>query len=298
MYTTIGIAACIVALAVIIVIKRQNDKITKDVNGNPVISEAENKELDAKIAQAMSEIDFSNFDTDGDGVPDWKEYVYDLNPGTGQTFGEGTSDNILVENLANSANVDGSVYAELTPTPTDVFAQNLYKLSQRAQTPEQVQQIGDQLVESVKTMDLSPDLTKKDIKYASDYKDSYNIFIAQTASILSEQKIFDIKQVVQAEDLESQEVIDKAYELKNVLNNYVAVLKMSPPPEAWIDAYLKILNTASELNQKLYYIANPNNDTVSTLSAISGLQTTVNDFMLAKQGMLQLMYQYVQKETN
>ncbi|HEY1041659.1 MAG TPA: hypothetical protein VGE63_02960 [Candidatus Paceibacterota bacterium] len=285
LYITLGIAAIIILIAVFLVLKKRNVKILGGLTTPDVISAEEDKKLDEQIQKALDSIDFETLDTDGDGVPDWQENIYGLDPNSKSSFGEGTSDKIFVDNIIDYSAPDIGI----KPDKTEEFAMSTFKISKDPSLSGDPQTGAEALVDSIKATQVSKVYTTADIRYLSNYRESFYKYINLTMPFL--QSTFVSQEDFKSINSESVEAV-AAQKLSYVRDNLFSLEKIlvgSTPPEMWVSQHLALLNAVVDVRTKLNYLLRESNDPILSITSLATINEAFTKYYGAYSSLLTAM---------
>ncbi len=85
----------------------------------------QNKSLDEKAVSNSNKEDFFSVDSDGDGLYDWEEALWETNPKLKDSDGDGVDDKKFIENKRKDADFD-ETYKSNPDNETEVFAKQFF----------------------------------------------------------------------------------------------------------------------------------------------------------------------------
>ncbi len=296
LYITLGITAAIIALSIFLVVQKRNEKLALTVQTPDVVSSEEDVKLDAEIKKALDSIDFENFDTDKDGVPDWQENIYGLNPASAQTYGEGTSDKAFVENVESDSLSKGSVYSNLEQSKTALVAQDIYKLSKNITSEEDLQNVGDGVIDSIKNIQVGKQYSEDEIKYNSDYKPNYNQYLFTIIPYFKTHIVTeaDIDQINGDPDETNQIALMR--QIKSKIDVFESVLINTKPPKSWVGYHAEVINASLEMSSKLGAVLDESADTVIRMAAITTLSKSFVRYSVSLHALTSVIIEYAKKQ--
>lgn len=223
-------------------------------------------------------------DTDGDGVLDWEENLFGLDPTKSETTA-GTPDITVVNKLRGEAGISGAIDSENGALPTenltktDQFAQELFStVTALEQSGALDQQTAEKIVASL-TENLENSLQNKtyattDIKIATDssvvavqkYNNALNSIFGEYTLDYSVAEVFE-KFVGGGSSVDTAALS----ELDPIINQFkskAVLLSQTPVPKTLASAHLNFINALQKMAENLEQVQMYEQDSIVTLGAI------------------------------
>jgi len=170
----------------------------------------QNKSLDEKAVSNSNKEDFFSVDSDGDGLYDWEEALWETNPKLKDSDGDGVDDKKFIENKRKDADFD-ETYKSDSSNETEVFAKQFFTttavLSQGNNfNQDTIDQFSDSIGQSISSFSLKDKYTLSDLK------------LGNTTALQYQKNISDI--YARLEKPESNELTLLAYIMENPNDQY------------------------------------------------------------------------------
>lgn len=224
--------------------------------------------------------DLVNKDTDGDGIPDWQEGLYGLDPNKKETT-PGTPDSSALSKLRIAqGNEAGATYGENgveNLTQTEKFSRELFATVAALNQNGQVDQATiDALSNSMATKIENPIqrkvYTMSDIKIVnSDTKQTIQKYSDALNNIYKKHQVKKGALTILQEFIEDETNLDKLLELDPVINQtnqtIIESLKI-PVPQSLALLHLDLINNFEKMMENISDIKLFNNDPIVAIGAI------------------------------
>lgn len=285
----IAIGSAVLFLFVLFLAKRTNffERTVNFVSGG---NRAELVYGDATVA------DLVNKDSDGDGIPDWEEPLWGLDPTKKETT-PGVPDSTVISKLKlqneyNLGSANGTAPAEENLTETDKFSRELFSttaaLSQNGVMDQTtVNKISDSLSEKIKNSVPRKVYTISDIKVVSD--NSTKSIKDYSNALDNLKKKYPVKGY--AIDVLKKFIIDENNVDISVLTELGPIIKQSQNimngmintnvPSSIAQVHLDVINAIERTIENMADIQLFNNDPVVAMGAISKYKDNVNSLKSA-----------------
>ena len=208
-----------------------------------------------KAPQAVTLATLKDRDTDGDGVPDWEEPLWGMDPNNPDTLGTGLGDLKEIQKkkeLLNQTTTSGT-----TSNESDAFVQNFFTafLSLKNSgnlTPANMQVVIDQLQKDIGTRkDIADIFTTKDITTVPNSLKNKKLYMAKVSAVLNS-PLYDslgseqaaIEQFVTPDStVDTSSVTYFSHLYKDVAQK----LSIIPVPQDGASAHLLLINTYAKI---------------------------------------------------
>lgn len=247
--------------------------------------------------------DLVNKDTDGDGVPDWEEPLYGLDPTKKETT-PGIPDSTALNKMKVDQSTNEQGLSSLNGatgtqnlTQTDKFSQELFStvasLSQNGTLDQAaVEQITSSLADHVKNTPPRKIYAMTDIKVISDNSAKAVKTYFDTLNYITHKKyptnknIIDIMQrfMIDANNVDTSvltELNPVIAQMQNILNGTVGI----SVPSDLSQIHLDYINTLEKLLENLNDITLYDSDVIVALGGISQYQTNITLYQSATQNL-------------
>lgn len=230
--------------------------------------------------------DFVGRDTDGDGVEDWEELLWGLDPTNRDSDGNGVPDGqelVLLRQQISSVNtVDAD---EENLSESDMVARQLYTAlalidSQGELTDDKKDELSFSLEQEILTPLIEVPTTAGDLKTVPATPENIQKYADEMTTLLSESVITDelLINILQAIETEGDTTIyqSKALRMQEI---YAHVLNMEIPTNAALN-HAEFANAVGELTFALTHLTNPEADPILMFRSVSQLDPIMNKFVL------------------
>ncbi len=284
--TKIYLALCFSILLIIIGISAGHKKNSKVNNGTiqAIIEE--------RVKKSLQE------DTDGDGLKNWEESLYNTDPNDADTDKDGTTDGEEIKLKRNPSVagpndkqtlslIDGIATSTKPITATDRFSRELFtkyieaKQAGKEITPDLQAQIAEDLLSKDYTEDL-PTITEADIKISTKEDDELlQSYGNKLATVLSKKRNLNLEQeLVILERIMAQGMTeeDKTM-LKEILTHYTTIKKGIlglQVPAPFKDSHINIAQGINILGQAIEGILDLSTDPVGSMVKIGRYQDAID----------------------
>lgn len=224
-------------------------------------------------------------DTDGDGIPDWEEPLYGLDPTKKETV-PGTPDSTTLSKMkidqsdnTGTTNVNTGETENLTQT--DKFSRELFStvasLSQNgSMSQETIDKISGSLAENIKNAVPRKVFTASDLKISKDNSAKALKDYAKTLDSINkkypvdENTIIKILQkfIIDENNVDESALSDLNPIIKNAQDGIAAAIKMSVP-SSLAPLHLDLINAGERISENLSDIKLFDTDPIIALGAIS-----------------------------
>lgn len=226
-------------------------------------------------------------DTDGDGLEDWVESLYGLDPVKQDTDDDGTLDNLEFAQMTGANPVDGelnlSASEEANLTETDKFSRELFStlatLNQAgAVDQETIDKLSLSLFNNIQNSSSSGKVfTYSDLKIKSDSATIIGNYNAQLNKIYIEYPLeynaFDVLQSSMGEDELDSSTLAELDPIINQTNKIILTLQKMDVPQSLADSHLDFLNALQKFSDNLGNIKLYDSDPVLAVGAINQYET-------------------------
>jgi hypothetical protein len=221
-----------------------------------------------------------NKDSDKDGVLDWEEGLWNTDPNSKDTNGDGVSDKKEIEKLKIENGLNQPPQDPETLTKTDKFSQELFTtvaaLSQSGELDQMsIDQISESLKEQIQTKTIRVVFTVDDITVVNDNSiEAIKAYDAVTTNISSKYQleidpIFILEESMMESGEMDSEVLAKLDPLIVKLEAKIEGYKNMKVPSEFTQPHLSLMNAMQRLAENLIDIRNLENDSLVALGAIS-----------------------------
>lgn len=210
-------------------------------------------------------------DTNGNGIPDWEEKLWGLDPTI--LYTNGVSNKQIIDEKKKSLGVTD---AKLAPSnETDLLAQQLFSitsvLGQSSQSSEALTNIGTDLGNSIKFKDVQNHYSLKDIKTVKTSTASLKAYFAAMTKVTEQYKNETVGIDVLVSALETGD-FTRLPELKTTAENYIKFSKSIggiTAPVGVTGYHLALMNGFYGMAQSFDYILEIEDNGVNALAGIA-----------------------------
>ncbi|MEZ4103105.1 MAG: hypothetical protein R3B55_00855 [Candidatus Paceibacterota bacterium] len=245
------ILVTLLAAAVLVVVGKllSNKSVWENKDSKSIVSSSENE-------------DFFSKDTDGDGLYDWEEALWNTNPRVKDSDGDGIDDKTFVENKRKTIDAD-ETYKENPDNETEVFAKQFFTtaavLNQGGTfNQDTVDQFSSGINKSIVNFSLKDKYTLSSLKLSNISPDQYRQNISDLFNRLQKPEINEL--TILAYIMENPNDLDGLDELGNYLAFSDALIKglltmNVPNSNAGLHlSYVNNLDKISEIMRSALYI--------------------------------------------
>ena len=257
-------------------------------------SEFKKNNPDGQLSVTLKEI--VERDSDNDGLLDWEEGLWNLDPKNPDSDGDGILDgeevNIQRKNLNAGAEITGEEPAS-NPTTTENFAKELLTTVLALQqsgnlTPENLEKITDTFEKEIKNQERATIYDSNDLKIGEDNKKTISVYVVGINKILKKYPIKDegvsaiIEKVLMEDSAEDLSKIDPI--IKKYQSMAEELLALTVPRAASV-AHLWLVNSVYNLSDDFQSMKTVYNDPVRAFLAIIQHEKTLEELRLALAGL-------------
>jgi hypothetical protein len=247
--------------------------------------------------------DLLNKDSDKDGILDWEENLWNTDPNSKDTDGDGEGDKAEIEKLKIENGLNQPPQDPKTLTRTDKFSQELFTtvaaLSQSGELDQMsVEQISESLKEQIQTSSVKIVFTTSDIIVSNDnsiesikaYDKAITELTSKNQLEVNPLSIFQESIMVDGEI--NSEILMQLDPLIEKLEETVAGYQQINVPGDLVHYHLNLMNSLQRFTENLIDIRNFESDGLIALGAISKYEENtdalenatkrLNDFLLTK----------------
>lgn len=266
----------------------------------------ENKEtyqsVDQETGLMYSDVtlkDLVNQDTDGDGILDWEEGLYGLDP-TKKETNPGTSDGVTINKLKGTQAESGEEVEETTPnnpqtenlTETDKFSRDLFatiaSLNQNGVLDQTaIDTLSDSLVEKIRNPIVRKVFSVSDIKIIKDdstqaVANYFNRMNGIQAKYPVEESVLDVLQkfIVDEENVDPSALAGLDSTIGQTEKIISDILK-EQVPESLVALHLDLLNAGQRLLENVSDMKLFDTDPIMAMGAMSKYEENMNLFQSA-----------------
>ncbi len=221
-------------------------------------------------------------DTDSDGLPDWKEALWQLDPKNPDTDGNGVKDGDQIKLIEQELQKKSGIIDEKELTPTDQIARDIYTavtiLNQSGQlNDETTEALVEQITSSVQAVAQVKQYTQNDLIIVPTTEQNSIAYAQNLTKVLGRVKSSDIQAIVETAAVTNPEdanpeitasILDKYQEINKEL------LAMKVPAKR-LTQHLELLNTMELLYSNMSGIAHGSEDPLLGLVGSSQLPGTL-----------------------
>jgi hypothetical protein len=244
-------------------------------------------ETDIQVAERLQNI--SQKDTDGDGLKDWEEALWDTDPNKADTNDDGVNDfdDIASQRAALQANQDAAGIGEEILTNTDVLARDLYTtiatLSQQGVLEQNKDLITSKIGESVNAVTLYQPFDIVDLRIVTPNKISMNNYLSYMKDIMLTYPVAetDIQNILQSNN--DGLVSDQSIVFEKTLQHSLGMLESNDVPTIFQEEHLSLINSFRYLTGTLQAIIHAPEDPLIGMAGVNQLTQTLDSLSLAYQ---------------
>ncbi len=254
-------------------------------------------------------------DSDGDGLADWEEVLWDTDPNNPDTDGDGIKDgeDVLADNSQNNSNTkslaldintsDKSKDSYKQLTTTDIFSRDaLSDVMLSIQTGKNIpkEQILENAVSAVKPLIGSKQYTEKDLNIVPATETSRLAYIKALKIEIIKMLKGSQNEYVGLTNIAQGDKKNGVTELKKTVANYnthIAKLRNIPVPTDAVSVQLNFLNSISEYVYNLEGISLLYTDPVRTAASLQNFLDSKDKLKLANKKMILYMNKLNDKNT-
>lgn len=234
--------------------------------------------------------DLVNKDTDGDGILDWEEPLWGLDPTKLETT-PGVPDSSVIKKLKAEQGYDVSIASEGSEnytenlTETDKFSRELFSIiaslnQSEMMDAESAEIIAQSLVEKIQNSERSRIFTVTDIKIGGDLYNNFKNYNDTLNNIFTKNppkgNVLDIMQrfIIDENNIDSSVL----YELDPIINstrNVVEEMSKIEIPKSVAVLHVEVLNGMEKLAKNLEDIKQYDTDSILALAGISQYENSV-----------------------
>lgn len=231
-----------------------------------------------------------NDDTDGDGLLDWEEKLWGLNPANPDTNGNGVSDKDEVDQyrheksvIDNRLNIELSLEDIKSLTKSDILTQQIYATlaatEQGGTVPDEAKaQISDVIALQIQQPLLEKNITEADIYQIDSNIETFGVYADNIGELMEQLPLTPsvlsafITSLDKQEDMTPYQYVAQTYE-----KLFVESQKMDVPYGA-LDVHLNFVNTLGNLSQAFQILTKEDSDPVKTFQAFLQLESLLRAY--------------------
>jgi hypothetical protein len=289
----LGIAvACVITLVLVQLIDKNNILVPSDRSALVID--------DATVEQFQ---EFSQLDTDGDGLKDWEESLWDTDSNNPDTDGDGATDLEQVS-LARSLVQDTSVSSgteTISPseqlTNTDMFARDLFTtisvLDQQGVLQDNTDLIKSQIAESVNSIQLYQPFTFSDIKLVETNNTTITTYMGRMNIILARYP-YDYDDLILVLNASTQEEPVDTDAIHTIITKYqslVVELEEIEVPTSFRDVHMGLVNAWRHYVGVVDAFANTQSDPLLSMAGTQQIQGALDGIIYAYQDFSEALFQ-------
>ena len=246
-----------------------------------------------KVEQTVG--DLLTKDSNKNGIPDWEEKMWGLDPTALYTNGVPNKTVIEQKKLALGVTEDADTAPQ---NETDALARELITiataLGQEGQSPESLAAIGKKMAESVQVQIANNHYSLKDIKTVQTTTESlrsyYNSFVTTASSY--DKGLPEIDLIVQGFETGSFENMNDLLTTKEHYEKFARALLALNVPIGVQYEHLEIVNSVYAIGTSFKYLAQVSDNAVNSLAGIALYKTNDQRLTAAGEKIVEYMQQY------
>jgi hypothetical protein len=250
----------------------------------PVFFVNDAKQTNNVQIETLSFDDLSELDSDGDGLYDWEEVLWGMDPFNPDTTGNGMLDGQEVAARRRELQAQSGVLNDTPLTYTDALAQQMF-LFVAGNPSVQIRDINtfaDSLTSDVLDLELFSYLNTSDVSVDSSvsvdvyYRDVVEV-ISELAFVENDLSLIELYMVFEDETEHRKNLIEQINTYKNILELFLAIDVYQEALDYHIDVANSIVQVTTILEIILF---NTFNDPIIALSALSQYEKVRENFLL------------------
>lgn len=261
------------------------------VNRKAIFSKSE------KEASPIVVKDIVDSDSDNDGLPDWKETLWGLDPSNRDTDGDGIYDgdelDIIQKELQTPTDLGGTTVTTDSTTKTDQFAEQIVQLVSALQgsgqlTNENQQAIVEQIVAYGESATIEKKYSKSDIKIVTPNSTNIDAYVKKINDSFARTRITqdDINLLIHI-DPDQYELLQGRYSTAE--KKYAALVetfKSIPVPETVAYEHIEFMNGLYGIESTFSSYQLLKTDPILMLQKYASLENTLEYFRQTSQNLL------------